>query len=55
MLAAYRQGADLHLQTAALVLGRPATKADRQLAKAVNFGLLYGMRAETLASYAKQS
>lgn len=28
------------------------TKADRQLAKAVNFGLLYGMAAKGLQQYA---
>jgi len=55
MLAAYKQGDDLHLQTAALVLGREATKADRQLAKAVNFGLLYGQGTDGLARYARQS
>ncbi len=55
MLDAYERGADLHLQTAELVLGRPATKNDRQLAKAVNFGLLYGQYPEGLARYAKQS
>jgi DNA polymerase-1 len=29
------------------------TKGDRQLAKALNFGLLYGMRAAALRTYAK--
>ena len=31
------------------------TKEDRQLAKAVNFGLLYGQGAEGLVRYAKTS
>jgi len=58
MIEAYRQGADLHKQTASLVLGispDAVSKEDRQLAKAVNFGLLYGMYAATLVKYAKTS
>ena len=54
MLAAYVRGEDLHVQTARLLLGRETvTKADRQLAKALNFGLLYGMGAERFRSYAQ--
>jgi DNA polymerase I-like protein with 3'-5' exonuclease and polymerase domains len=56
MIAAYREGRDLHSLTAARVLGKPeaeVTKADRQLAKAVNFGLLYGMGWRGLKQYAK--
>lgn len=53
MLAAYRDGEDLHGLTARSLLGKAeVTKADRQLAKAVNFGLLYGMGAKSLAVYA---
>ena len=55
MLAAYHDGADLHVRTAAAVLGvaeADVTKDQRQLAKALNFGLLYGMGAETLAQHA---
>ena len=58
MLEAYRNGADLHSQTASVVLGKPleeVTKEDRQLAKAVNFGLLYGQRAKGLSAYAKSN
>src|SRR5262249_45375111 len=54
MLAAYQSGADLHLLTAQRVLGKQeVSKADRQLAKALNFGLLYGMGAPSLARYAR--
>ncbi len=56
MKEAYRTGQDLHLITASSVLGKPVeeiTPDERQLAKAVNFGLLYGMRAEGFQSYAK--
>jgi DNA polymerase-1 len=53
MLAAYQRGDDLHTLTARLVLGRETvTKADRQAAKALNFGLIYGMGAATLRQHA---
>jgi DNA polymerase I len=58
MLEAFQQGKDLHTLTAAAVLNKPVTevtKADRQLAKAVNFGLLYGQSAAGLVRYAKTS
>jgi DNA polymerase-1 len=45
MLEAYRKGEDLHVRTARSITGREEiTMEDRQLAKAVNFGLLYGRR-----------
>jgi DNA polymerase-1 len=56
MLQAYRDGQDLHKLTAAAVTGKPldqVTKADRQLAKALNFGLLYGMGYRSLRTYAQ--
>jgi len=58
MIEAYRRGEDLHRATAAAVLGKPVdqvTKEDRQLAKAVNFGLLYGQSAKGLVKYAASS
>ncbi|MEX0324048.1 MAG: DNA polymerase [Puniceicoccaceae bacterium] len=58
MIEAYQSGADLHRRTAALVLGKAeaeVSKDDRQLAKAVNFGLLYGQSAPGLVKYAKTS
>ena len=58
MMDAYRANQDLHLLTASLITGKPmgsVTKADRQAAKAVNFGLLYGQGSQGLKSYAKQS
>ncbi len=55
MRQAYRDHEDLHTVTARLVLGKnEVTKADRQAAKALNFGLLYGMGAPSLAAYAAQ-
>jgi DNA polymerase-1 len=54
MMAAYDRGADLHTLTAQQVLGVPTvTKQHRQLAKAINFGLLYGMGAERFQRYAR--
>jgi DNA polymerase-1 len=54
MIEAYRRGDDLHALTARLLLGKgDVTKADRQLAKAVNFGLLYGMGARGFRVYAR--
>ena len=58
MLDAYQQGADLHKRTASAVSGIPeseVTKAQRQLAKACNFGLIYGMGSQGLAAYASAS
>ena len=49
MLDAYRKGVDLHTQTARLILGvETPTKEQRQLAKSLNFGLLFGMGAPAL-------
>ncbi|MDL2319056.1 bifunctional 3'-5' exonuclease/DNA polymerase [Eubacteriales bacterium OttesenSCG-928-A19] len=58
MLDAYRRGEDLHALTASLLTGVPmdrVTRQGRQAAKAVNFGLIYGMGAAGLAQYAQQS
>ena len=55
MLEAYARGVDIHEETAAAVLGiavETVTREDRHLAKAVNFGLLYGQRAKGLVKYA---
>ncbi len=48
MLSAFRAGEDIHAATAAAILGIPleqVTKDQRRHAKAVNFGLIYGMSA----------
>jgi DNA polymerase I len=56
MLSAYAEGRDLHTLTAQSLTGRDeVSKDDRKLAKAVNFGLLYGMGAKGLQSYALRS
>lgn len=56
MIATYKDGRDLHTLTAAHILNKPEAdvkKPDRQLAKAVNFGLVYGMGWRGLKLYAK--
>lgn len=56
MIRALKEGRDLHRYTAGLFLNKPEeeiTKEERQLAKAVNFGLIYGISARGLVEYAK--
>ena len=58
MLAAYDAGEDLHRKTAGAVLKKApgeVTKTERQMAKAVGFGLLFGQGAKGLQRYAKAS
>lgn len=55
MIQAITEGVDLHKLTAAKTSQKAmvdVTKEDRQKAKAVNFGLIYGMSAPTLKKYA---
>ena len=57
LLHIYEEGGDVHTNTAASILGIPKDKvgkSQRQLAKAVIFGLLYGQGAKGLAIYAKR-
>ncbi|MEK7606710.1 MAG: DNA polymerase I [Patescibacteria group bacterium] len=52
MIAAFQDGRDFHTQTAALVFGVASEKVTaemRRAAKAVNFGILYGMGSDSLA------
>jgi DNA polymerase-1 len=55
MTAAFRAGKDIHAETAAWINGIPAdqvTGEQRDKAKAVNFGSIYGMSARGLVEYA---
>ena len=48
MIKAFKNGEDIHSATAAEVFGNPgeaASEEDRRSAKAINFGLIYGMSA----------
>ncbi len=52
MIAAFRSGEDIHAVTASQVFGVPleqVTKLQRSHAKAVNFGIVYGISAWSLA------
>jgi DNA polymerase-1 len=56
MVEAFRRRQDLHALTAKRVLGvKDVSKSQRQLAKAVNFGLLYGMGAKGFQVYARSN
>lgn len=59
MKKAFYEGRDLHSVTASYLLGKPETEAvtdsQRQMAKAVNFGLIFGMGARGLSSYAQNN
>jgi DNA polymerase-1 len=57
LTSAFRNGEDPHSQTAAAVTGKPIksiTKEERKMAKAVNFGFLYGMGAKKFRTYADE-
>jgi|FLOH01.1.fsa_nt_gi DNA polymerase I len=52
LISAFRDGADVHARTASLVFGVAAEDVDSEMrsrAKAINFGILYGMGAQRLA------
>jgi DNA polymerase I-like protein with 3'-5' exonuclease and polymerase domains len=56
MIGAYNKGADIHRLTASILLHKPlseVTKEERQMAKAVNFGFLYGQEPEGFKIYAE--
>jgi DNA polymerase-1 len=59
LLNAFNSGADIHLQTAIHIFGEEDAKNMRNVAKSINFGLLYGMGArklgETLGIPAKEA
>ena len=56
MLKAYENGIDLHKKTASFVAGvseTEVTKEQRQQAKAINFGFLFGQKAQGFVNYAR--
>lgn len=57
MLKAYREGVDIHRLTASQVSKKPldqVTDSERQLGKAIVFGLAFGMGAKKFVHYAKK-
>ena len=58
LIEGFKAGEDPHRMTAALLLQKPpelVTKEERQLAKAVNFGLLFGQGPNGLSKYADKT
>ncbi len=58
MIEAFQKGKDLHRFTASLITGKSyegITKEERQLAKAINFGLIYGISPRSLMEYARNN
>ncbi len=49
LVNAFLQGRDIHLETAQKIFGSEAAKENRNKAKTINFGLLYGMGSQKLA------
>jgi DNA polymerase-1 len=52
MISAFHNGLDIHRQTAAQVIGKhydSVTSSERSAAKAVNFGIVYGISAYSLS------
>lgn len=52
MFKAFEAGRDLHTETARLMFGKSSEKY-RQMAKAINFGIIFGMGVKRLASQLK--
>jgi len=53
LIAAFRDGTDVHARTAALIFGTPEEQVkndQRRIAKTINFGVMYGMSAFRLAN-----
>jgi DNA polymerase-1 len=58
MLMAYHTGEDLHSLTATYATGIPKdqlTKEQRKLAKAINFGFIYGMQWKKFGAYSRDN
>lgn len=52
MIEAYNNDEDLHTKTARQIVGHEPSKDERNMAKPVNFGFLYGMSADSYPDYA---
>ncbi|NPA81378.1 MAG: DNA polymerase I [Epsilonproteobacteria bacterium] len=49
LLKAFEEGKDIHLETAIKIFGEEEAKEKRNIAKSINFGLIYGMGARKLS------
>jgi len=49
LVEAFRNNQDIHLQTAIKLFGEDEAKAKRDIAKTINFGLIYGMGPKKLS------
>lgn len=49
LVDAFKEGKDIHTQTAVVLFGEEEAQAKRNIAKTVNFGLLYGMGQKKLS------
>ena len=48
LVDAFKQGLDIHMQTAVKIFGEQEAASKRNVAKSINFGLLYGMGSKKL-------
>lgn len=58
MVKAFKENKDLHKLTASIITGKnyeEITKEERNLAKAINFGLIYGISPKSLMDYASSN
>ncbi|MBI4458102.1 DNA polymerase I [Candidatus Uhrbacteria bacterium] len=55
MIAAFKNGEDIHWRTAVEMFGEDRAKEQRRVAKVINFGILYGMGPQRLAESANLS
>ncbi|SMC09352.1 DNA polymerase I [Nitratiruptor tergarcus] len=49
LVQAFQEDRDIHLETAIKLFGKDAAQAKRNIAKSINFGLIYGMGSRKLA------
>jgi len=52
MIKSFKDGEDIHWRTAVEMFGEDEAKAKRRVAKAINFGIIYGMGPQRLAESA---
>ncbi|MGP1580248.1 MAG: DNA polymerase I [Wolinella sp.] len=53
LVAAFKEGADIHFETARRIFGKERAQEHRGIAKSINFGLIYGMGARKLSETLK--